>query len=102
MSSSPDIEETNEDSGILSRPGVALLAAGAIGFAVGAVVWNYRRTPQRFGSFDRAIDMARSGAVDTVQKLRRHLRDEGYSPSEIEGRAKRFLSNVIDSAQRRF
>ncbi len=103
MSSSREIEPSGEGNALLNRPAVALLTAGAIGFAVGAVIWQYRRThPEKFGSFDRAVDMARSGTVDTVQKLRRRLRDEGYSPSQIEGRAKRFLSNVIDSAQRRF
>jgi len=99
----PDLRESENENAVLSRPAVALIAAGAIGFAVGAVVWQYRRThPQRFGSFDRAVDMARSGAVDTVQKLRKRLREEGYSPSQIEGRAKTYLSQLIDAAQRRF
>jgi hypothetical protein len=100
----PDTENNEaSNSNGLGRPAVALIAAGAIGFAVGAVVWQYRRThPQRFASFDRAVDMARSGAVDTVQKLRRRLREEGYSPAQIEGRAKRYLTDLMDAAQRRF
>jgi microsomal dipeptidase-like Zn-dependent dipeptidase len=101
----PDLHEGESETGnaLLSRPAVALIAAGAIGFAVGAVVWQYRRThPQKFVSFDRAVDMARSGTVDTVQKLRKRLREEGYSPSQIEGRAKKYLSQLIDAAQRRF
>jgi microsomal dipeptidase-like Zn-dependent dipeptidase len=103
MTTSREIEDPGEGNAITNRPAVALLAAGAIGFAVGAVIWQYRKSqPSRFGSFDRAVDMARSGAVDTVQKLRKRLREEGYSPAEIEGRAKRFLANIIDSAQRRF
>lgn len=92
----------SEERTLLERPAVALLAAGAIGLAVGAVVWQYRRGhPEKFRSFDRAVDLARSGAVDTVQKLRRRLRQEGYSPSQIEGRAKRYLSDLIDAANRR-
>ncbi len=48
---------------LLSQPAVALIAAGAIGFALGAVVWQYRHSkPSRFASFDRAVDIARSGA----------------------------------------
>ncbi len=96
--------EQDEDQGatILARPAVALLAAGAIGFAVGAVIWKYqRRNSQRFGSFDRAVDIARSGAVDTVQKLHRRLRDEGYSPAQIEGLARKYLACLIDAVQRR-
>lgn len=97
----PDAADENEGGG-LGQPAVALLAAGAIGFAVGAVIWQYRRShPQKFASFDRAVDMARSGAVDTVQKLRRRLKDEGYSPAEIEGRAKKYLSQLIEAAQGR-
>ena len=47
----------DDNNGILSRPAVALLAAGAIGFAVGAVIWKYRRgNSSKFGSFDRAVD----------------------------------------------
>ena len=41
MLPSPDADENDA---ILSRPVVALLAAGAIGFAVGAVIWKYRRS----------------------------------------------------------
>lgn len=98
----PDTEGIEDRDGLLDRPAVALLAAGAIGFAVGAVIWQYRRThPQRFASFDRAVDMARSGAIDTVQKLRSRLREEGYSPSQIEGQAKKYLSQLIEAAQGR-
>jgi hypothetical protein len=95
---SEDADETNP---LLGRPAVALLAAGAIGFAVGAVIWKYRNgSLPRFGSFDRAVDIARSGAVDTVQKLRTRLRDEGYSPAQIEGRAKKYLTRLIEAVQR--
>lgn len=98
----PDTEGNEDRDGLFDRPAVALLAAGAIGFAVGAVIWQYRRThPQRFASFDRAVDMARSGVVDTVQKLRSRLSEEGYSPSQIEGRAKKYLSQLIEAAQGR-
>lgn len=98
----PATEGIEDRDGLLDRPAVALLAAGAIGFAVGAVIWQYRRThPQRFASFDRAVDMARSGAVDTVQKLRSRLREEGYSPSQIEAQAKKYLSQLIEVAQGR-
>ncbi len=102
--SSSDIESsrTGEETSLISRPTVALLAAGAVGLAVGAVVWQYRRShPEKFASFDRAVDLARSGTVETVQKLRRRLRQEGYSPSQIEGRAKRYLADLIDAANRR-
>ncbi len=102
MPSSDTSDTHSDDASVLNRPAVALLAAGAIGLAVGAVVWQYRRThPERFSSFDRAIDLARSGAVDTVQKLRRRLKQEGYSPAQIEGRAKKYLSQLIDAANRR-
>lgn len=98
----PDLRESENGNVLLTRPVVTLLAAGAIGFAVGAVIWQYRRShPERFGSFDRAVEMARSGAVDTVQKLRKRLREEGYSPAQIEGRAKKYLSQLIDAAQSR-
>lgn len=94
-------DESNGGTVLLNRPVVALLAAGAIGFAVGAVIWQYRRThPQRFDAFDRAVEMARSGSVDTVRKLRRRLRDEGYSPAQIQGRAKTYLSELIDAARK--
>lgn len=96
------LPDADENDAILSRPVVALLAAGAIGFAVGAVIWKYRRSsPSRFDSFDRAVNIARSGAVDTVQKLRKKLRDEGYSPAQIEGRAKRYLAQVIEAVRER-
>jgi hypothetical protein len=96
------IDESNSGNALLNRPAVALLVAGTIGFAVGAVVWQYRRThPQRFASFDRAVEVARSGTVDTVQKLRRRLKDEGYSPAQIEGRAKAYLSQLMDAARGR-
>jgi hypothetical protein len=98
----PDMQEDAKDGALLSNTAITLLAAGAIGFAVGAVIWQQRRShPQRFASFDRAVDMARSGAVDTMNKLNSRLRDEGYSPAQIEGRAKRYLSDLIDSVQRR-
>ncbi|MFT3731085.1 MAG: hypothetical protein QM780_06610 [Hyphomicrobium sp.] len=94
-------ERDGNDSTLLSRPAVALLAAGAIGFAVGAVVWRYRRThPEKFASIDRAVELARSGAADSFQKLQRRLRNEGYSPGQIERRAKKYLSQMMQSAQR--
>ncbi len=96
--------EQDQDQGapILSRPAVALFAAGVIGFAVGAVIWKYQRgNSQKFGSFNRAIDIARSGTVDTVQKLRNRLRDEGYSPTQIEGHARKYLAHLIEAVQRR-
>lgn len=92
----------SEGIALLSDPKVALIAAGVVGFAVGAVIWQYRRThPQSFASFDRAIDSMRSGAADTAQRLRRRLRDEGYSPAQIEARAKSYLSELIEAAQAR-
>ncbi|MBS0233838.1 MAG: hypothetical protein JSR99_10160 [Proteobacteria bacterium] len=95
-------DENREGSMGLNNPVVALVAAGAIGFAVGAVVWQYRRKhPQSFASFDRAVEMARSGAVDSVQKLRRRLESEGYSPEEIRGRAKTYLSHLMEAARGR-
>lgn len=97
-----EFDDADEERAATGRPVVALLTAGAIGLAVGAVIWQYRRSqPQKFASFDRAVDMARSGAVETVQKLNRRLREEGYSPAQIEGRAKKYLSQLIDAAQRR-
>ncbi|WP_045837272.1 hypothetical protein [Hyphomicrobium sp. 99] len=96
----PDRDE--ENGSILSDPTVALIAAGAIGFAVGAVIWRYRRSnTSSFGSIERAIEMARSGATDTVHKLSKRLRDEGYSPAQIEGAAKKHLTRFIDAVQRR-
>ncbi len=97
-----DASDQEENGSILSDPTVALLAAGAIGFAVGAVIWRYRKSnASSYGSLERALDVARSGATDTVQKLRRRLRDEGYSPAQIEGAAKKHLGRFIDAVQRR-
>ena len=96
----PDADDNNGYSQSARR--WSLLAAGAIGFAVGAVIWKYRRgNSSKFGSFDRALDIARSGAVDTVQKLRKRLREEGYSPDQIEGRAKKYLTQVIEAVRER-
>ena len=98
----PDVQDDATDGPILSNTAITLLAAGAIGFAVGAVIWQQRRSqPQRFASFDRAVEMARSGAVDTMNKLNSRLRDEGYSPAQIEGRARKYLGELINSVQRR-
>lgn len=100
---SAEMEDTDSANAIANNPTVALLGAAAVGFALGAVIWQYRHAPaHRFGSFDRAVDMARSGAIDTVRGLRRRLREEGYSPADIEGRAKKFFNQLIDSAQRHF
>ncbi|MBY0559757.1 hypothetical protein [Hyphomicrobium sp.] len=97
-----EAQEHEESRSLLSDPTVALLAAGAIGFAVGAVIWRYRKSnTSSYGSFERAFDMARSGATDTVQKLRRRLQDEGYSPAQLEGAAKKHLGRFIDAVQRR-
>jgi hypothetical protein len=98
-----ETDGSSEGIALLSDPKVALIAAGVVGFAVGAVIWQYRRThPQSFASFDRAIGSMRSGAADTAQKLRRRLREEGYSPAQIEARAKSYLSQLIEAAQARF
>jgi hypothetical protein len=97
-----EARERDENGSLLSDPTVALLAAGAIGFAVGAVIWRYRKSnTSSYGSLERAIDMARSGATDTVQKLRRKLEDEGYSAAQLEGAAKKHLGRFIDAVQRR-
>ncbi|CAA2137087.1 hypothetical protein [Hyphomicrobium sp. ghe19] len=94
--------EHDENGSLLSDPTVALLAAGAIGFAVGAVIWRYRKSNMSsYGSLERAFGRARSGATDTVEKLRKRLQDEGYSPAQIEGAAKKHLSRFIDAVQRR-
>jgi hypothetical protein len=99
----PDLQNETSENTLLSNSAITLLAAGAIGFAVGAVIWHQRRSqPQRFASFDRAVEIARSGAVDTMQKLHSKLRDEGYSPAQIEGRARKYLGELIDAVQRRF
>lgn len=98
-----EADGSSEGIALLSDPKVALIAAGVVGFAVGAVIWQYRRThPQSFASFDRAIDSMRSGAADTAQRLRRRLGAEGYSPAQIEARAKSYLSELIEAAQARF
>ncbi len=97
-----EVSERDESGSLLSEPVVALLAAGAIGFAVGAVIWQYRRTnASSYGSLERAVEMARSDATDTVQKLRRKLRDEGYFSAQLEGAAKKHLGRFIDAVQRR-
>jgi hypothetical protein len=97
-----EAQERDENGSLLSDPAVALLAAGAIGFAVGAVIWRYRKSnSSSYGSLERAVEMARSGATDTVQKLRRKLQDEGYSTAQIEGAAKKHLGRFIDAVQRR-
>ena len=97
-----DASDREENGSILSDPTVALLAVSVIGFAVGAVIWRYRKSNAlSYGTLERAAEMARSGATGTVQKLRRRLRDEGYSPAQIEGEAKKHLNRFIDAVQRR-
>lgn len=97
-----ETQERDENGSLLRDPTVALLAAGAIGFAVGAVIWRYRKSnTSSYGSFGRAFDQARSGATDTVHRLRRKLEDEGYSPAQIEGAAKKHLGRFIEAVQRR-
>lgn len=107
MNSSDDetMEAADQDENgqaVFAQPAVALLAAGAIGFAVGAVIWRYRKSNMSsYGSFERALGIARSGATDTINKLSKRLRDEGYSPAQIEGAAKNHLGRFIDAVQRK-
>ena len=97
-----DAQEHEENGSLLSDPTVALIAAGAVGFALGAVIWRYRKSnTSAYGSLEHAFSRARSGASDTVQRLGERLREEGYSPAQIEGAAKKHLSRFIDAVQRR-
>jgi len=97
-----DTSQREGNGSLLSDPTVALLAAGAVGFAVGAVIWRYRKSnTSAFGSLEHAMSRARSGASDTMHRLGQKLRDEGYSAADLEGAAKKHLSRFIDAVQRR-
>jgi hypothetical protein len=90
--------DQEETTSTLNTPLVALAAAAVVGVAIGAIVIGRRRTPQRFATVDRAIDLARSGAVNTYSSLKQRLKYEGYTPSEIEGRAKRYIGELLQTA----
>ncbi len=87
---------------VASRPVIAMVAAGAIGFALGAVIFKARSRRNdfgRFGSVQRAAEIASSGAVNTLQSVRKRLRQEGYSPSELQGQAKRYVRQLVAAAR---
>lgn len=90
---------------IEERPLTTLLVAGAAGIVLGAVIWKIASRSRNVGgnlsSLERAIELARSGAVNTVHSLRRTLENEGYSLAQINGRAiKNQLSHLMAEASR--
>jgi hypothetical protein len=90
---------------IEERPLTTLLVAGAAGIVLGAVIWKIASRNRNVGgnlsSLERAIELARSGAVNTVQSLRRTLENEGYSLAQLNGRAiKNQLSHLMAEASR--
>jgi hypothetical protein len=95
-------DASGESEYAVSDTTVALIVAGTIGLALGAVVFAYRRrNTLPSGSFERAFEIARSGTVDNARKLRRKLRNEGFSAPDIEERAKSYLASVVRSVQSR-
>jgi uncharacterized protein YbjQ (UPF0145 family) len=91
---------------IEERPLTTLLVAGAAGIVLGAVIWkiasrNRNGVGGNLSSLERAIELARSGAVNTVHSLRRTLENEGYSLAQLNGRAiKNQLSHLMSEASR--
>jgi hypothetical protein len=88
---------------IEERPLTTLLVAGAAGIVLGAVIMKIVSRNRNVGgnSLERAIELARSGAVNTVHNLRRTLENEGYSLAQLNGRAiKNQLSHLIAEASR--
>ena len=89
---------------IEERPLTTLLVAGAAGIVLGALIWKVvsrSRNDGQLNSLERAIELARSGTVNTVQHLRRTLANEGYSLNQIDGRAlKKQLAHLIAEASR--
>jgi hypothetical protein len=81
------------------QPIVAVAAAGAIGVALGALIFSNRRArgpiESRIEALQRAAEIARSGTVNTVRHLQDRLRREGYSPAQIQGEAKRQFNGLI-------
>lgn len=84
--------------GLDNKQMLTIAAVGVVGLALGAIVMQRRRGAATLPSVDRAIELARSGTVDTVASLKRRLRAEGYSPSQIEGRAKRYVAALLETA----
>lgn len=90
---------------IEERPLTTLLIAGAAGFVLGALIWrvasrNRNGAGGKLSSLERAIELARSGAVNTVQGLRRTLANEGYSLDQLNGRAlKKQLTHLMAEAR---
>ena len=91
---------------IEERPLTTLLGAGAAGIVLGALIWKVV-SPSRNGaggqlnSLERAIELARSGTVNTVQHLRRTPANEGYSLDQIDGRAlKKQFAHLVAEASR--
>ncbi len=87
---------------VANRPVIAMVAAGAIGFALGAAIFKARSRRNelgRFGSVHRAAEIASSGAANTLQSVRKRLRHEGYSPRELQGQAKRYVRQLGAAAR---
>ena len=91
---------------IEERPLTTLLVAGAAGIVLGALIWKVVSRSRngaggQLNSLERAIELARSGTVNTVQHLRRTLANEGYSLNQIDGRAlKKQLAHLMAEASR--
>jgi hypothetical protein len=65
------------------------LVAGALGVAIGAVLW--RSSPRfrssvggRIDAMERALELAQSGAVRSIDGLKRKLANEGYMPDRAD------------------
>jgi hypothetical protein len=88
---------------VVARPLATLFAAGAVGIVVGGLLWKFsaRSRNSSLGSLERAVELARSGAVTTFQSLRRTLKEEGYRIDQFQGRAlKQLFRRAISEAKR--
>jgi len=85
------------------QPIVAVATAGAVGLALGALIFANWRTrgpiASRIDALQRAAEIARSGTVNTVRHLQNRLRREGYSPAQIQGEFRRQIDRLIAAAR---
>lgn len=93
----PDVVRSDEPSLSLNTTYLAIAAAGVVGLAIGAMVIRRRSRAGSFPAVERAIDLARTGSVRTFSSLKKRLRDEGLAPSQIEGRAKRYIGELLQA-----
>jgi hypothetical protein len=98
-----DQSSTGSSSLIFNHPLATALVAGALGVAIGAVLWRnsprFRKSVSgQIDAMERAIELAQSGAVRSVESLKQRLADEGYLPDRADFSAmKKQLKRMIAS-----